>query len=413
MLDLKEKEEKLVINKKSTVNPMKYKSNIWKSYLYHFLIGGHLISGVITVFFMTWGKLSFIEIMFLQAYFWLAILFFEIPCGAISDYIGRKYSLFLGGFSLAMAAFIYTLIPHIAIFLIGETLWALGEASISGTNSAIVFDTLKLIGREKEIDKIVARNVSFLVAGIGISAPIGSLLTLLIPIQFVETLMFVPFSLAAIVSLMLKEPNHDLEKSSSHQSYLSIIKSGIKELKRNKKLLALGLDQMIGEGLIFLVFWMYQPYLEGFGVPLVYFGFVAALMTICQVIFMNLVPKLNDRIVRKKSFLFTFTVITGILFILLGILRSILLIIVLFGFVVGVGISRSIIHVRGINTQIESENRATVLSTINMIGTGIKTVIFPITGYLVMASLSTTFVVIGIVMLLLAILSRVKNDYLS
>ncbi len=392
---------------------MKYKSNIWKSYLYHFLIGGHLISGIITVFFTTWGKLSFVEIMYLQAYFWLAIVLFEIPCGAISDYIGRKFSLFIGGISLAMAALMYTSIPHMGIFLIAETLWAFGEASITGTNTAIVFDTLKLLGREKEIDKVVARNVSFLVAGIGISAPIGSLLTLIIPIQFVETLMIVPFSLAAIVSLMLKEPNHDLKDSRSHQSYISIVKSGIKELKQNKILLILGLDQMIGEGLIFLVFWMYQPYLGDFGVLIVYFGFVSALMTISQIILMNFVPKLNDKITHKKRLLFTFTLITGISFLLLGTLRSIVIIIVLFTVVVGVGISRGIIHVRAINNQIESENRATVLSTINIIGTSIKAIIFPLTGYLVMVSLSATFVVIGIVMLSLAVLSPIKNDYLG
>ncbi len=413
MLDLKKKKEDKQVSLKTHEEILKYKSNIWKSYLYHVLIGIQLTSGIITVFFTAWGKLSFVEIMSLQAYFWVAILLFEIPCGAISDYIGRKYSLFIGGISLALATFIYSWIPYIGFFLIGETLFAFGVSAISGTDSAIVFDTLKILGREEEIDKIIARNSSFYAAGIGIAAPIGSLLTLLIPIQFLMTLTFIPFSLAAIVGLMLKEPILNLQESRRHQSYISIVKSGIKELKQNKKLLALGLDQMMGEGLIFLVFWMYQPYLEDFGVHLIYFGFVAASMTISQVIFINLVPKLNSKVTRKKRLLLTFTIIPGFSLILIGILRLIVIIIVLFVILIGFGISRNFVHTRAKHLHIENENRATVLSTINMIGTAIKAILFPLTGYLMMGSLNVTFVVIGIVMLLLAILSRVKNDYLS
>ena len=34
----------------------KWKSNIWKSYIFHFFMGFHLISGVLLPFFLTWGK---------------------------------------------------------------------------------------------------------------------------------------------------------------------------------------------------------------------------------------------------------------------------------------------------------------------------------------------------------------------
>ena len=57
---------------------MKYKSNIWKSYLFHLLMGAHFMNGIITIFFMSWGNLSFVEIMYLQSYFFVMIL---IPAG--------------------------------------------------------------------------------------------------------------------------------------------------------------------------------------------------------------------------------------------------------------------------------------------------------------------------------------------
>ena len=412
-LEKKEKESRSIVLKEQELFEMKYKSNIWKSYLFHLLMGAHFMSGIITIFFMTWGNLSFIEIMYLQSYFWIMILLFEIPCGAISDYFSRRFSLFLGGISTAIAAIVYSTIPHIGIFILAETLWAFGEALVSGTNSAMIYDTLKILDREEEMAKISGRNTSFFVAGIGIAAPIGSLLTLYIPIQYTFTIMFFPFVIGAIIALTLKEPNHDLRKESvKSESYIKVIKSGLKELKQNKNLRILAFDQVIVEGLIFLVFWTYQPYLGELGVLIVFFGFISSAMTVMQVLFINLVPKMIKKVNNKKRFLMIYTIIPGIAFVLLAIIRIPIVSIILFMIIVGFGISRSLIYVTGVNKIIKTDNRATVLSTINMMATFIKAILFPITGYLVMSGLSMAFIILGSVMVLLALFSRVKNEYL-
>ncbi len=279
MLEFKKKKEKevvFVLNEQER-NGVAFKSNIWKSYLFHFFIGCHFISGVLLVFFLTWGKLSFVQLMFLQSYFTIMVFIFEIPCGAIADYISRKFSLFLGALSVAMSALIYSITPSLGIFIIGETLWAFGEALISGTDSAIIYDTLKKMGREKEVAKISARNGSFLLAGIGLAGPIGSLLTLFIPVQYVVTVMFFPFIAGAIIAITLKEPNHELEKETEKsEKYLAVLKSGIKELKSNKILRILAFDQVIVDSIVFFIIWTYQLYLEQIGVQLVFFGFVVA-----------------------------------------------------------------------------------------------------------------------------------------
>ena len=35
----------------------KWRANIWKSYLIHFIEGFHVISGILLPFFLTWGTL--------------------------------------------------------------------------------------------------------------------------------------------------------------------------------------------------------------------------------------------------------------------------------------------------------------------------------------------------------------------
>jgi len=389
----------------------KWKSNIWKSYIFHFFMGFHLISGVLLPFFLTWGKLTFIEVMFLQSYFTMMILLFEIPCGAIADYISRKFSLILGALITAFAAVIYGSYPNIFIFAIGETLWAFASALTSGTDQAFIYDTLRKLRRENDISKITARNRSFMLFGIAVSAPIGSIIGAHLSLNLVMTLMFFPFFIATLISLTLREPNHDLVKKQT-ENYLTVIKSGFKELKRNNILRILAFEMIITESIVFFLIWTYQIYLEALNFQLVFFGLVSASMTIIQIIFNNLVPKIATKLKNKRRFLQVYTVIPGIGFIFMALIFYIPISIPLILVIIGFGFSRSIIFVKGINKQIQTQNRATVLSTINMAASLIRTILYPFIGYLVMWNLSTTFILLGAVIIIFAILSKIKSEYL-
>ena len=415
MLELKEKKEEQEVDvlNGQELEGVTFRSNIWKSYLFHFFMGGHFIAGVLLVFFLTWGKLSFVEVMFLQSYFTIMVFAFEIPCGAIADYISRKFSLFLGGLMSAIAALVYSITPNLGLFIVGETLFALEVALMSGTDSALIYDTLKKMGREEEVAKISARNGSFFLVGIGLAGPLGSLFTLFMPVQYVVTVMCFPFFAAAAIALTLKEPNHELKKDSEKSDkYLTILKSGIKELKNNKILRILAFDLVIVDALVFFIIWTYQLYLKELGIQVVFFGFVAASLTVMQIVFTNLVPKLDENISNKKRFLVFYTIIPGIGFILLTMIDIIVFGIVLVVTIVGFGFSRNVIYINGINRNIVSDNRATILSTINMIASCIKASLYPLVGYLVIFNLDFVFLIIGISIIVLALLSRVKNEYL-
>ncbi|MFX1365540.1 MAG: MFS transporter [Promethearchaeota archaeon] len=396
---------------KNQITKGKWKSNIWKSYLIHFIEGFHLISGILLPFFLTWGKLTFVGVMILQSYFTIMILVFEIPCGAIADCISRKFSLLLGALSIAFAALIYGSYPNIFIFAIGETLWAFGTALTSGTDQAFIYDTLKKLGREDDVSKVMGRNRSFNLFGIGISAPIGSIIGTYYALNVVMSLIFVPFILATLISLTLKEPNHDLEKN-NRENYLSVVKSGITELTKNKILRMLALEMIITESLVFFLIWTYQIYLEALTVQLIYFGFVSTSMTIIQILFNNIVSTLEGKISNKKRFLQVYTIIPGLGFILMSVIYFIPISIPLILIVIGFGFTRSLIFVKGVNKQIETENRATVISTINMMASFIRAILYPFVGILVMWNLNMTFIILGIIITMSALITRIKSEYL-
>jgi len=388
-----------------------WKLNIWKSYLFHFFMGLHFISGVLLPFFMTWGKLSFIEVMFLQSYFTIMILLLEIPCGAIADYLSRKLSLTLGAISTTLAALIYGIYPHITIFVIGETLWAFGAALTSGSDQAFIYDTLSKLGQEDKISKIMARNRSFMLLGICISAPVGSMISSYLSLNLVMTFMVIPFFIATIISITLKEPiKEKITKKSG--GYFKIIKDGLSQLKNNKILRLLALEMIITESMVFFLIWTYQLYLEALRVQVMFYGFISAFMTITQIIFNNLVPSFENRIRNKRRFLQLFSIIPGIGFITMSLIYFIPLSIPLILITIGFGFSRSILFIKGINNQIETENRATVISTISMIANLIRTVLYPLVGYMVMWNLSFGLISLGVVIILATIFSRIKSEYL-
>lgn len=396
---------------KLTVNIRKWRSNIWKSYLIHFLMGCHFISGVLLPFFLMWGKLAFIDVMVLQSFFTIMVVIFEIPCGAIADYLSRKLSLVLGALSTALAALIYSSYPNIIVFMIGETLFALGDSLISGTDQAFTYDTLRKLGEEQEITKTMARNRSYMLLGVGISAPIGSFIGAMLSLQITMSLMFFPFIAATIIALTLREPNHDFVEK-KQEPYLKTIKSGVRELAKNRVLRRLALSQVITETLTFFLIWTYQLYLESLNFSIEYFGFVAASMTIVQIIFTNIIPRLKKLSRNNKLFLQIYTIIPGIAYISMSFITSVPIGITLILIVIGMGFSRRIIFTEGINKQIQSENRATALSAISMITYLLRSLLYPLIGYIVMVDLRLTFIFLGALIIIFTVSSRIQKESL-
>ena len=387
-----------------------YSGNVQKFYIFNFFISLHTISGVLVPFFLNWGQITFIEVMFLQSYFMSMMFLFEVPSGAIADYLGRKISMMLSAFITAIAALIYSSVPNIIIFVIGETLWALGGALSSGANEAFIFDTLKKMNKQEKFSKAWGRANSFALIGIMIGGPIGSIIAEYISLQFTMTFLFFPMIIGTIISFTFKEPNSDIIKESKR--YLSILKQGFSLLKNSKVLKLLAFDMILVNVLTFFIIWTYQLYLEVLNVPIIFFGFVSAMMTFTQVVFFNLVPKFMKWFKKRKRYLMFSSLMVGIAFLCMSFTLIIPISIVLILIVSGFGFSRQLIYSEGINKLIESESRATVLSTINMLGGILQALMYPLIGILATWYLSAVFIFLGTIIIILTFLTPVKNEYL-
>ena len=391
-------------------NSNKFSANIWKFYLYGFIFGIHTVRGVYFLYLTVWGGLDLFGMMLLQSYFMFMIFILEIPSGAIADHLSRKTALVLSALFVVFAAFTYSIVPNIFLFFLAETFWAFGIALMSGSDEAFMYSTLKTMGEEDKLTKILGRtHLMRLIANV-ISAPLGSIIAEFVSLQFTMICLGLIYIGAFITALTFKEPIFKREEKTKR--YITILREGFNELKKNKILRVLCFDRLFIQILIHLLFWTYQPYLQAVGIPGLWFGFILAAMNIFNAIFNELIPRFLKKVRKKKNLLITVNIVNGFAFIILGFAFIPILGILMLFLIVSFGYTRGLIYINGINKQIESENRATVLSTINMFGSLSMAILNLFVGLIVSWNLFAMFLIIGITILILTALTRIKSEYL-
>ena len=210
------------------------------AYVFKFLTMFHLFAGVLIPFFTVWGKISFAQVMLLQAIFTASVFVLEVPTGAIADRFGRKTSLIFGAVALAIGVAVYSIYPNFWVFAIGEVIWACGFALVSGADQALVYDSLKELGEEEKSKKIFGRWESLGVIAIAIAAPIGSLIAEYVGLRYTMIGMSVPFFIATSIAMTFKEPQ--VGRPAQRAKYFQSIVDGSKYLKSHKALRILAFD---------------------------------------------------------------------------------------------------------------------------------------------------------------------------
>ncbi|MFX0012838.1 MAG: MFS transporter, partial [Candidatus Hermodarchaeota archaeon] len=274
----------------------------------------------------------------------------------------------------------------------------------------IVYENLQKIGKERLIMKTIARNDGMFLLGVVISAPLGSIIANLFSINIIVLLMIIPYFLSLIITISIfKTKKAEISKKRTTQ----IIKSGFKELWKNEVLKTLVFEKVIIEIIIVFLVYTYQYYiLLEYSIPIVYFGFIDAGVSLSQFTFLNLIPQISTSSGDKKKVLLINTIIPGIGYILIAIINFAPAIIFLFLIVIGLGLSRYIIFTNGINRQIKQHNRTTILSTINVLTSILKATLYPLVGFLVMININFLYIFLGALILIVALKSRVKKEYL-
>ncbi len=118
-----------------------------------------LFMPVVVLFFMENG-LDVKQIMLAQAAYSLSVALFELPSGYFSDKLGRRLTLILG-MLITMAGYVVMgLADGFWWFVVAEITMGLGGSFISGTDSALLYDSLIQLKRQDHYLKLEGRMYS-------------------------------------------------------------------------------------------------------------------------------------------------------------------------------------------------------------------------------------------------------------
>lgn len=390
----------------------KYRANVNKMNAYRFLFDMYFISAVLIPFFVGWGGLRFSQVFYINAWFHLWSFLLEIPTGTVADFFGRKKSLILAPIVGIIGAIVYTSYPHIAVFLIGEVIWAVSYTLASGADVALVYDSLKKIDETKRSKKVISKLESIKLSGIVVGALIGGVIAKLLNARVTFLFQIIPLTISFIIALTLKEPPAAENEKIRKEPYFKILSDGIRFFTKHDILKILTLDMVVVNAVSFMIIWFYQKLLINAGVDIVFFGFVHSAMAVGQIIIISNFPFFEKMLGGKKRVLLFTAISSGVLFIILSFAKAAIIVIPAIIFATGFGLSRIPLFTSYMNKYIPSDKRATILSTTSMFRTFSIVIANLIAGTLAGWSVSYSLLILGSIIIIFSLLSRIKEEHL-
>lgn len=149
--------------------------NVWKLYVIKASKWAMLFMPIAVLFYQENG-LSAFEIMFVQGVYSLTMAVFEIPSGYFSDRLGRKKTMMIGSVLWSLGFLIYSMSSSFYGFIGAELMLGFGASFISGTDTAMLYDSLVDMKREEDFLKFEGRSLSIANFAEGTAGIIGVLI---------------------------------------------------------------------------------------------------------------------------------------------------------------------------------------------------------------------------------------------
>jgi Major Facilitator Superfamily len=250
-------------------------ANIPKFFVFRFVWEFVLFFPIWVVFLQETRGLSLTQVTLIDLAFWLTVVLGEIPTGVVADTWGRKPSIILGVILTAMAVGLFALAPTYPLLLLANALWAFGTAFDSGAALALLYDSLRQVGREAEYTRLRGRLAAVTHISVATSGVLGGLLGALdLTLPF---LLYAGLLLAALVLVcgLYEAPQESAAGAVSSTAYVATLAHTAQFIRQHahlryvllySALLPLAISIV---GVVFL-----QPYARAHGVPIAAMGFL-------------------------------------------------------------------------------------------------------------------------------------------
>jgi MFS family permease len=339
-------------------------------------LAASLIWGINTLFLLDAG-LNNVQAFAANAFFTAGMVIFEVPTGVVADTWGRRTSYLLGAVTLLLSTLLYLAMWQAQAPLwgwaISSILIGLGFTFFSGATEAWLVDALAFTGFKESLESVLARGQ--VVGG-------GAMLTGSVAGGFIAqvTNLGVPYFIRSVLLgltlvaafLWMKDLGFKPDRSKGPLVEIRrVLRESIDSGLRNPPVRWLMLAAFCAGGVDIFAFYALQPYLlELYGDPGAFgiAGLAAAIVAGTEMVAGLLVPRLRRLFSRRTHALIITSLLAAGCLALLGWTSSFpvaIVLLVIWGFTFSIGMPIRQAYINGI---IPSQQRATVLSFDNMMG---------------------------------------------
>lgn len=254
---------------------MGYLSNIKKQYLIS-LFQSLIPAYVIERLFWQQRGMNVQMVVYCEIIYAVTIVLFEIPSGILADKFGRKRLLVINS-ALAAVEFIILLFANsFRIFGIAVSLSGIGKAFSSGSQNALLYDSLLVEKKENSFEKFLGRLYAVDFTGSMIAALSGSILANMFGFEFNYIVSFFSMFFAFIITLSLREPPIITKQERELTEIKQYAKQALLIFKKKPLVFIYGLTgAVLGACLIYLdEFW--QLIIDNVGISVAFFGIIGA-----------------------------------------------------------------------------------------------------------------------------------------
>ncbi|MGB0932071.1 MAG: MFS transporter [Chitinophagales bacterium] len=372
--------------------------NIYKLYWLKISKWFLLVMPIIVLFYQERG-MDIQDVMTIQSIFSIAVVLMEVPSGYMGDVLGRRKSLIVGSVLVFLGYVIYCLTSGFWGFLVAAVTLGIGTSFISGSDSALLYDTLLRLRQTSGYVKLEGRLYAIGNFSEAIAAVLGGLLAAHLGLiyTFYGQAAVSVIGIFAAISLVEPERTQVVSTKSNWQN----IKDTIHYVfVGNQELKWLIVYASLMGGATITVAWFAQPYFLFAEVPLVYYGILWTALNLTVGVASWFAHKVENSVTALGLMWGVFVLIVGGY---LGAAFSPAMAGIGFLFVVyiGRGIATPTFN-NFINSHTSSDRRATVLSIRSFLFRLIFAVLAPFLGwmtdvYTVQEALLVASVIFGVV----------------
>lgn len=222
-------------------------------YWYKFFKDLVLIYPVYILLFETRG-LTVSQISMLLAVWSASVVVLEIPTGIIADHWNRKKMLLIGSFTKAGCFACWYFADSFSLFALGFILWGISESFCSGSEEALLYDTLKEQGLEGRFDKVYGTGNFFANLGVALSVVSGGFLAQALGMKPVLLSSVISMLITGLLAAAFKEANcftegQNINPGEQLAQSLTTLKDAVKLCLRNRVLLIVILMSILAVGM--------------------------------------------------------------------------------------------------------------------------------------------------------------------